>query len=61
MIIHQLVDQILTVKDQQSRWKEEIVIKWEESKNYPRKKKKRVRKELLLDWKLASYDIFEGV
>lgn len=33
---------------------EEIYQKWEESKNFPRKKKKRVRKDLLL-----SYSIFK--
>ena len=39
-------------------WKDRIIAEWEESKNYPRKKKKKVRKSLLLDWSIASYDIF---
>ena len=39
-------------------WKDRIRAEWEESKNYPRKKKKRVRKSLLLDWSIASYDLF---
>jgi hypothetical protein len=40
-------------------WKKRIRAKWEESKNYPRKKKKKVRKELLIEWNLACYDPFE--
>ena len=39
-------------------WKKEILDEWEKSKNYPRKKKKRIRKELTLDWSIASYDPF---
>ncbi len=59
MVIHQLIDKLLTTKDFQSQCKEEILFKWEESKKYPRKKKNRVRKELLLDWSLSTYDLFE--
>jgi hypothetical protein len=43
----------------QDEWKKKILTKWEESKNYPRKKKKKVRKELQLDWNLACYNPFE--
>jgi len=41
-------------------WKKRILKEWENSKNYPRKKKKRVRKELQLDWSIACYDPFDG-
>jgi hypothetical protein len=37
-------------------WKDRIRKKWQESKNYPRKKKKRVRKELLIDWSIANWN-----
>ena len=40
-------------------WKNQIAIKWEASKKMPRKKKKKVRKELLIDWSIANYDPFE--
>lgn len=39
--------------------KAEILLEWEKSKNYPRKKKKRIRKELNLDWVIASWNPFE--
>jgi hypothetical protein len=42
------------------RRKKEILAKWEESKNYPRKKKKRVRKELQLNWNIACWNPFEN-
>jgi hypothetical protein len=42
----------------QERWKQRIRDEWEKSKNYPRKKKKRVRKELLLDWAFANWSPF---
>lgn len=48
------------MQSQQEDWKKRILAKWEESKNYPRKKKKKVRKELQLDWSIACYDPFEG-
>lgn len=41
-------------------WKKRIRDEWEKSKNYPRKKKKRVRKELLLDWSIANWNPFEA-
>jgi hypothetical protein len=39
--------------------KQEILDEWERSKNYPRKKKKRVRKELQVDWSIACFDPFD--
>lgn len=39
--------------------KKEIIAEWERSKNYPRKMKKRIRKELKVDWILANYNPFE--
>lgn len=40
-------------------WKKRIRDEWEKSKNYPRKKKKRVRKELILNWSIANWNPFE--
>lgn len=47
-----------TMKLQQLEWQERIRKEWHNSKNYPRKKKKAVRKELLLEWNIACYDPF---
>lgn len=49
------------IKTQSEERKEQILQKWEESKKMPRKMKKRVRKELLLDWSIANYDPFDGM
>ena len=45
----------------QDKWKKEILAKWEESKNYPRKKKKKVRKHLQLDWNFACWSPFDDL
>jgi len=45
----------------QDRWKDEIREEWEKSKNYPRKKKKKVRKSLQLDWSIASWSPFDDL
>jgi hypothetical protein len=49
------------IKDNMEEWKDRIRAEWEESKNYPRKKKKKVRKSLLLDWSIASWNPMEGM
>jgi hypothetical protein len=40
-------------------WKQRILKEWKNSANYPRKKKKRVRKSLQIDWTLANYNPFQ--
>jgi hypothetical protein len=47
------------MKTQSEDWKKRILAEWENSKNYPRKKKKRVRKELQLDWNFACWSPFD--
>jgi len=47
------------IKTQQENHKKEILVRWQESKNFPRKKKKMVRKRLELEYSIASYDIFK--
>ena len=49
------------MKTKSEQRKKEILAEWENSKNYPRKKKKRVRKELRLDWSIACWDPFDGM
>jgi hypothetical protein len=48
------------MQTQNEKRKEEILAEWEKSKNYPRKKKKCVRKELQLDWNIACWNPFEN-
>jgi hypothetical protein len=47
------------IKSQSEKRKKEILEEWERSKNYPRKKKKKVRKHLQLDWSIACWNPFE--
>jgi hypothetical protein len=47
------------MKTQSENWKKEILAEWKRSKNYPRKKKKRVRKELNLNWSIACWNPFD--
>ena len=37
----------------------EILADWEKSKEYPRKKKKKVRKDLNFRWMVFSYDPYD--
>jgi hypothetical protein len=48
------------LKTQQEEKKKWVLEEWERSKNYPRKKKKQVRKELQLDWSIACWNPFEN-
>jgi hypothetical protein len=48
-------------KTQSEQRKEQILVKWEESKKMPRKMKKRVRKELELDWSIACWNPFDDL
>ena len=41
--------------------KQDILDEWEKSKNYPRKKKKKVRKHLQLDWNFACWSPFDDL
>jgi uncharacterized membrane protein YbaN (DUF454 family) len=50
-----------SVKMNQEDWKKRILDEWEKSKNYPRKKKKKVRKHLQLDWNFACWNPFDDL
>lgn len=54
-----VMEELFSVEEKQKEWKKKIQVEWHKSKEYPRKKKKRVRKELILDWKIASWNIFD--
>jgi hypothetical protein len=47
------------IKERNEEWKERILRQWDESKNLSRKKKKAVRKGLLIEWSIASWNPFE--
>ena len=48
-----------TMEVNQEQWKDEIRQKWVESRKFPRKKKKRERKSLLLDFSIASWSPYD--
>jgi len=48
------------MKSNMDEWKERILNDWEKSKKMPRKMKKRVRRELNVDWSIANWDPFDG-
>lgn len=51
-----MMESIKAKSEEKKKW---ILEEWERSKNYPRKKKKRVRKHLQLDWSIACWNPFE--
>jgi len=55
------LNMINDLKTRSEERKKEILVEWERSKNYPRKKKKIVRKNLELDWRIANFDPFNGL
>ena len=50
------LDMMRNAKAGQKRMKEEVLEEWVKSANYPRKKKKHVRKRLQLKWNIACWD-----
>jgi hypothetical protein len=53
------MDEMFIYENNREQWKESIKRKFRESRNLPRKKKKQVRKELQLDWRIANWDPFK--
>ena len=53
------MDEMFIYENNREQWKESIKRKFRESCNLPRKKKKQVRKELQLDWRIANWDPFK--
>ncbi len=52
-------NQAMEFSSANEKFKDKIRQKFYESRNLPRKKKKRVRKELQLDWAIACWDPFQ--
>lgn len=46
---------VAEIEHEQKLHREKILDEWENSKNYPRKKKKAVRKGLLIEWQIANW------
>jgi capsid protein len=47
------------IEEKQKEHREKILAEWAKSAEYPRKKKKKVRKRLELEWRIANWNIFE--
>jgi len=53
------MNEMFVYENNREQWKQDIKRKFRESCNLPRKKKKQVRKELQLDWRIANWDPFK--
>ena len=53
------MNEMFVYENNREQWKQDIKRKFRESSNLPRKKKKQVRKELQLDWRIANWDPFK--
>ena len=53
------MNEMFIYENNREQWKEDIKRKFRESRNLPRKKKKQVRKELQLDWRIANWNPFK--
>jgi hypothetical protein len=49
------INSLIEMSGNLDEWETRILNQWQESKNMPRKKKKKVRKSLELDWQLCQY------
>lgn len=49
------------IEEEKDRYKERIRKEWTESIKLPRKSKKKKRKELLLDWAIANWDMMASL
>lgn len=50
------MSEIGMMHERQERHKKEILNRWEETKQYPRKLKKMTRKRLELEWSIANWN-----
>ena len=53
------MNEMFVYENNREQWKQDIKRKFREACNLPRKKKKQVRKELQLDWRIANWDPFK--
>ena len=54
------LDYMKEMQEMEKTWKARIQKQWKESQNFPRKKKKAVRKNLRLEWLIACWNPFEN-
>jgi hypothetical protein len=59
ILLQEYIHQTMSYHSNRERLKDRVLQKFYESRNLPRKKKKRVRKELQLDWAIACWDPFQ--
>jgi hypothetical protein len=52
-VLFPFMDLYADMQKNNKEWEDRIKKEWKESKNYPRKKKKQVRKSLRLDWSIC--------
>jgi len=45
-----------SIEFNQENWKNDILEKWNKTYDMPRKMKKRIRKELQLEWNIANWN-----
>jgi len=55
-IVGPFMDELFELQEKMEERKEEIKAEWKKTYSMPRKMKKRRRKELLLDWAIASWE-----
>lgn len=53
---YSIMSDISFVQEKQEAWKKQILKEYEKTYDMPRKMKKRRRKELNLNWRIANYD-----
>jgi len=49
-----------SIQSNQEDWKTKILEKWNKTYDMPRKMKKRIRKELQLEWSIANWNPMNG-
>jgi hypothetical protein len=55
------LEEMKDIEERQKKHREEILAEWEKSKQYPRKRKKMVRKRLRLEWGVANINLFSYI
>lgn len=60
-VLDEFLNDIKKARARRKEDKERLLVEWQNTKNMPRKMKKRRRKEILVDWAVAGYDALDGV
>ncbi|MFA5366306.1 MAG: hypothetical protein WC333_00085 [Dehalococcoidia bacterium] len=59
LIAAPFIAEMKEIEEKQKEHRGRIIEEWAKSAEYPRKKKKMVRKRLELEWRIANWNIFE--